>query len=97
MSMPANQKKKHLILGIVLDLVGMASFFIPGIGMFLDIIWAPIAAWFMTRMYKGQAGKTAGVVTFIEEILPGMDVVPTFTLMWIYTYVIRKQKTVEAL
>jgi len=44
----------------------------------------------MTKMYKGIIGKIAGVVTFIEEILPVFDVIPTFTLTWIYTQVIKK-------
>jgi hypothetical protein len=33
---------------------------------FSDVIWAPMAAYLMTRMYKGTAGKVE-VVT-IEEI-----------------------------
>ena len=37
-------------------------------------------------MYKGNIGKVAGVISFIEEILPVFDVIPTFTLTWLYTY-----------
>ena len=36
--------------------------------------------------------KIAGVITFVEEALPGFDVIPTFTLMWIYTYVFNSEK-----
>jgi len=68
----------------------MLSFAIPFVGSFTDIIWAPVAAWLMTRMYKGKAGRTAGFITFIEELMPGMDVIPTFTIMWFYTYVFSK-------
>ena len=42
----------------------------------------------MINMYKGNKGKIAAAITFIEEAMPGLDVIPTFTLMWIYTYVI---------
>jgi hypothetical protein len=43
-------------------------------------------------MYEGKKGKIAAVVTFIEEALPFLDVIPTFTLMWLYTYVLDKKK-----
>jgi len=87
-----SNKIRDLILGIVFDLLGMVSFTIPIIGEFEDIIWAPLAGYLMTWMYKGKAGRIAGVFEFLEEILPFTDVVPTFTLMWIYTYLIRNKK-----
>ncbi len=85
-------KIKHLLLGLFFDAVGMLSFTIPFIGEFSDVIWAPLAAWLMTRMYKGKVGQAAGVITFIEEIIPGLDVIPTFTIMWLYTYVFKRSK-----
>lgn len=85
-------KKRYLIFGLLFDAIGMASFMIPGVGAFSDIIWAPIAAWLMSKMYKGKIGQAAGVVTFIEEIIPGLDIIPTFTIMWFYTFVIKKKK-----
>ena len=71
----------------------MLSFLIPGIGEFSDVIWAPVAGWLMTRMYKGRSGQIAGVITFIEELMPGLDVIPSFTLMWIYTFFLSKKST----
>ena len=88
---------KYLLLGILFDAIGMVSFVLPGIGEFSDIIWAPIAGWLMTRMYKGRIGQAAGVVTFIEELLPGLDFIPTFTIMWIYTYLIKSKKVEKLL
>jgi hypothetical protein len=41
-------------------------------------------------MYKGSIGKVAGVVSFLEEILPATDIIPSFTIMWFYTYVFKK-------
>jgi hypothetical protein len=87
-----NQKIKYLLLSLAFDIIGSLSFFIPGIGEFTDVIWAPLAGWLMTRMYKGNIGKVAGVVTFFEEILPVSDIIPSFTLMWLYTFVIKKGK-----
>ena len=87
-------KYKLLFYGLVIDAVGIltSSWVLPVIGDFADIIWAPLTAWLMTRFYKGNAGKIAGVATFIEEIIPGLDIIPSFTLMWFYTYVISKSK-----
>lgn len=92
--MPKNKDNKfrNLFWGLLFDALGMVSFLIPGIGEFSDIIWAPMAGWLMTRMYKGRAGQAAGVITFVEEMLPGLDIVPTFTLMWLYTYVLKGSK-----
>ena len=90
MSKTKDSKYQNLFLGLLFDAIGMLSFAIPFIGEFSDIIWAPIAAWLMIRMYKGRAGQAAGAVTFIEEIIPGLDVIPTFTIMWLYTHVFKK-------
>ncbi len=90
MAATKDKKIKYLFLGLLFDLAGMLSFMLPGIGEFSDVIWAPLAGWLMTRMYKGNLGKAAGVVTFLEELLPGMDFLPSFTLMWLYTYVIKR-------
>ena len=85
-------KFRNLLLGLLLDAIGMLSYLVPGIGEFLDIIWAPIAGWLMTRMYKGKIGQAAALVTFIEELAPGLDIIPSFTIMWFYTYVIKASK-----
>lgn len=92
MSKRPEKKYKNLLLGLLFDIIGMLSFALPFIGDFSDIIWAPFAGWLMTRMYKGKVGQAAGVFTFIEEIIPGFDVIPTFTIMWLYTYVFKKSE-----
>ncbi|MEJ2584710.1 MAG: hypothetical protein P8Z38_06605 [Robiginitalea sp.] len=85
-------KYKKLLIGLLLDGIGMLSLALPGLGEFLDLIWAPVAGWFMTRLYPGRQGKIAGVVAFLEELLPGLDVIPSFTLMWIYTFLLRRKQ-----
>ncbi|MFS4492017.1 hypothetical protein [Maribacter sp. 2308TA10-17] len=92
MSKTKDSKYKNLFLGLLFDAIGMLSFVVPFIGDFSDIIWAPIAAWLMTRMYKGKAGQAAGAITFIEEIVPGLDIIPMFTIMWVYTYIFKGGK-----
>ena len=83
-------KNKLLIKGLIYDAVGMATMAIPLVGPFLDIVWAPYAANKMAEMYPGKKGKIASVLVFIEELLPFTDVIPTFTLMWFYTFVWNK-------
>jgi hypothetical protein len=97
MSTSKNQKIKNLLLGLLFDAIGMISYIIPGIGEFSDIIWAPIAGWLMTRMYKGKIGRVAGVVAFIEELVPGLDIIPSFTIMWCYTYILNSSKAVNSI
>ncbi len=86
----SNQKIKKLVYSILLDLIGMATFSIPFLGEAFDVVWAPIAGLLLNRMYKGNVGKVGGIIVFIEELLPGLDVIPTFTLTWIYTYYFSK-------
>ncbi|NGX84128.1 hypothetical protein [Aequorivita sp. KMM 9714] len=86
-----DEKYKLLRQGILYDLIGMSTMAIPVVGPFLDMLWAPLAAKQMSKMYKGNEGKLASVIVFLEEILPFTDIVPTFTLMWLYTFVWKKQ------
>lgn len=89
------EKYKLLRKGIIFDLIGMVSMAIPVIGPFTDLIWAPYAAKKMRGMYPGRDGKIAAVFVFLEEILPYTDIIPSFTLMWLYTYVWKKQPKVQ--
>lgn len=79
-------KYKKLALSIVFDIIGFITF--------IDIIWAPLSGYLMTKMYKGNKGKIAGVISFLEEIIPGLDIIPTFTIMWFITYVFSKEESV---
>ncbi len=82
---------KKIILGIIFDAIGMLSFTIPFLGEFSDVVWAPIAGFLMTRMYQGLVGKVGGIISFVEEMFPFTDFIPSFTLMWIYYYKIKKE------
>jgi hypothetical protein len=85
------EKQRKLLLGLLFDAIGMLSFSIPVVGEFGDVIWAPLAGFLMTYMYKGRVGKVAGFFAFLEEILPFTDIIPSFTLTWFYTYYIQKR------
>ena len=85
------KKYRKLLIGLLLDGIGMLTLLLPGLGEFLDLLWAPMAGWFMTRLYPGRKGQVAAVVAFLEELLPGLDIIPSFSLMWVYTYIISRK------
>ena len=86
------EKYNLLFKGMLYDAVGFASSFVPVGGTIFDLFWAPYAAKKMSDMYDGTSGKIASIIVFVEEILP-FDFVPTFTLMWLYTYVFSGKET----
>ncbi|WP_395066471.1 hypothetical protein [Flavobacterium sp.] len=87
-----SHKQRNLFLGILFDLIGMLTYLVPFLGEFADTIWAPLGGIMLSYMYKGTIGKVGGIIEFLEEILPFSDFIPTFTLTWIYTYVIKNQE-----
>jgi hypothetical protein len=80
-------KKKKLFVGILFDLIGMISYVLPVV----DVVWAPLSAYLMLRLYRGNVGKIGGLISFIEEAVPGLDFFPSFTLTWCYVYLIKRE------
>lgn len=86
-----SDKKTKLILSLIFDGIGMLSYIVPVFAESLDIIWAPISGLLLVVMYKGTVGKIDGLFGAIEELIPFTDIIPTFTITWFYTYIIRKE------
>ena len=84
-------KYPKLFLSLLLDALGYVSIIFPP----FDFVWAPLSGLIMTKLYKGKAGKIAGIVAFLEEALPFTDVIPTFSIMWVYTYLIKSPNKTE--
>jgi hypothetical protein len=80
-------KNQKLYLGILFDVIGMMSYVFP----LIDLVWAPLSAYIMMKMYKGNTGKIGGLISFVEEAIPGLDFFPSFTLIWLYVYVLKKE------
>ena len=68
-----------LLVCILIDLVGVASFAAPGVGEATDVAWAPISALLVNYLF-GNGIFTA--LALVEELLPGFDIVPTATIAW---------------
>ena len=87
-----SDKKTKLILSLIFDGIGMLSYVAPIFGEITDTFWAPISGLLLVLMYKGTAGKIAGLFGTIEELIPFTDVITTFTITWFYTYIIRREE-----
>ena len=72
----------NIAICILMDLLGMATFIFPGVGEFVDLVWAPISGYIFYKMFGGRVGMIGGVLNFIEEVIPGTDVIPSFTIAW---------------
>ena len=81
--MKATGKSPSLLLCLAMDMIGFASYALPGWGEFSDIIWAPLSAIIFYKLFGGWKGAAGGILNFIEEIFPGLDFIPSFTIMWI--------------
>ena len=65
-----------------MDLVGMATYLIPGLGEWGDLIWAPISGFVFYKLFGGRLGLIGGIFDFLEELLPFTDIIPSFTIAW---------------
>lgn len=91
-------KKGRLITSVVLDALGMFTYALPLLGELGDIIYAPFYGLAILIMYRKRivSAVAGGFVGFMEEILPGTDFFPTATVMWFYTFVLKRERTLKA-
>jgi hypothetical protein len=87
---PVKQKPLPSLAGcLLMDFIGSAVIVIPVLG---ELIWAPISAIVFWRMFGFHKGFFGGIFSFIEELIPGIDFIPTFTIMWFIQYAKRKKE-----
>ena len=63
---------------IILDLIGCASYLILPFGP----LWAIISGVIFYFLFGKKLGVFGGIFSFIEELFPGIDFIPTFTIGW---------------
>lgn len=90
------ERTASLFFCIVMDLVGYATYSIPLLGEIGDLLWAPVSSFIFFRLFGGWKGALGGVFNFVEEILPGTDFIPSFTLMWLWQNFRRSEKQISA-
>jgi hypothetical protein len=71
----------RLIVSLFIDLIGSSSYLLPGVGECIDVAWAPIQTVLIMAMYD-DTSPNLKYVSFIEEILPFTDIVPSATIGW---------------
>ena len=86
-----NRKQPSLLICVIMDLLGCATYIIPGLGELADIVWAPISGIIFFLMFGGWKGAFGGLFDFTEEILPGTDFIPTFTIAWIWKWLANRK------
>jgi len=74
------QRILKLFFCIIIDIIGFATYSIPVLGEFEDIIWAPISSIIIFYLFGSKLISLSG---FMEEILPGSDFIPTATLAFL--------------
>jgi len=68
---------------ILFDIIGFTSYLLPAIGETEDLIWAPISGIIFYFLFgKRKFGLLGGIFSFLEEISPGLDFIPIFTIAW---------------
>ncbi|HMO32706.1 MAG TPA: hypothetical protein PKE63_01060 [Lacibacter sp.] len=77
-------RRPTLLFCLLMDLIGYASYTLPVLGEFGDLLWAPLSALIFYRTFGGRKAAFGTLFHFVEELLPGFDFIPSFTLMWIW-------------
>ena len=80
-----------LFFCILMDIIGYFTYAIPLLGEFADVIWAPISGIIFYITFGGWRGTFGGLFNFVEELLPGTDFIPSFTIMWFMQYLSKKK------
>ena len=79
------KKQPSLLLCIILDVIGSAAIIVPVIGEVFDVIWAPISSVLFLILF-GRKATFGAVFSFVEEVIPGVNLIPTFTIAWLVRY-----------
>lgn len=70
-----------LVVSLLIDLIGSASYLIPIAGETFDLTWAPISMILVGALYDGVMPNLK-YVALMEELLPFTDFIPSATLGW---------------
>lgn len=79
--MPSDMVGK-LVVSLLIDFIGSSSYLLPFVGEGFDLAWAPIQTIFIMAMYE-ESQPNLKYISFMEEILPFTDLLPSGTLGWV--------------
>mmetsp|Transcript_6257 Transcript_6257/g.9089 ORF Transcript_6257/g.9089 Transcript_6257/m.9089 type:complete len:441 (+) Transcript_6257:39-1361(+) len=74
-----------LVTSLLIDFVGSSSYLLPVVGEAFDLIWAPTQTVLICAMYDSNM-PSLKYISFLEEIIPFTDALPSATLGWVKQY-----------
>jgi hypothetical protein len=84
--LPVDGFISKLLLSLLIDAIGSASYLVPVVGEITDVGWAPVQMILLMALYENDNSKDSlewlKYVSFVEEIMPFTDIVPTATIGW---------------
>ena len=83
--LPTEHIWAKLVVSLIIDAIGSASYLLPVVGEGLDVAWAPSQTILLMAMYD-EVSPNLKYLSFVEEILPLTDIVPSATLGWLLQF-----------
>lgn len=74
-----------LFVSLAIDFIGSCSYLLPGVGEAFDLGWAPLQTILVAAMYDDST-PSLKYISFVEEILPFTDLIPSATVGWCKEY-----------
>ncbi|HSN66804.1 MAG TPA: hypothetical protein VLS94_09190 [Fusibacter sp.] len=84
-------KNMKLVAAVIIDLVGLTTYVVPGAAEGGDMVWGPISGFLIYMLFPNR--RRMALMGAVEEMLPFTDFVPTAYLAWRLDYVKDKNKT----
>jgi hypothetical protein len=78
-------KWRRLGVSLSIDSVGSFSYLLPFVGEVFDVVWAPTQTVLIMALYQ-HVSPNMSYVSFAEELLPFLDVLPSATTGWIMEF-----------
>jgi len=75
----------RLYTSLLIDLIGSSSYLLPIVGECFDLSWAPLQTILIMAMYD-TVFPGLKFISFMEEILPLTDIVPSATIGWVVEF-----------
>ncbi|KAA9039535.1 hypothetical protein FW778_12025 [Ginsengibacter hankyongi] len=73
------RKLPSLKVCVLLDIIGCLSYVMLPFGP----IWAVLSGIIFYVLFGRKFGMLGGIFSSLEELFPGIDLIPTFTLAWL--------------
>lgn len=86
-------KTMKLISALLIDLLGLTTYFLPVIGESGDWVWGPISGILIFMLFPNR--KYMVFSGIMEEMLPFTDFIPTAYLTWRLDYVKDRELTLS--